>query len=244
MINCLYDSIYMRWMLPGGSLWIISDPHFNDPDSKHFRGENYPGDDAFVKMINTKVGKKDTLIILGDVWDAEYVKKLKAGYKILIMGNHDKGASNYKRETHAEWDKSTEVTVDNLTDQLIYESKGYIHVPGSYCLGEIIMAKGKYVNNHLFDEVYEGPVMISDRVILSHEPIYPLSNCLFNIHGHIHNIEHKGDSNHLNVCAEVIDYTPINLIKVLKKGLLKNITDIHRTTIDNAIVRKLAKERG
>ena len=25
------------------------------------------------------------------------VKKLKAGYKVLIMGNHDAGASNYKR---------------------------------------------------------------------------------------------------------------------------------------------------
>lgn len=74
--------------------WIISDTHFGEDDLKGGFSCR-PSDDDLVKLINSKVGKKDLLIILGDCGDIEYVKKLK-GYKVLIAGNHDKGMSNYK----------------------------------------------------------------------------------------------------------------------------------------------------
>lgn len=74
--------------------WIISDTHFGEDDLKG-GFSNRPSDDDLVKLINSKVGKKDLLIILGDCGDIEYVKKLK-GYKVLVAGNHDKGMSNYK----------------------------------------------------------------------------------------------------------------------------------------------------
>ena len=83
--------------------------------------------------------------------------------------------------------------------------------------------------------------MINDRVILSHEPIQ-LPEYMYNIHGHIHSNNYKGDFNHLNCCAEAIDYTPINLLNLFKKGLLKNINSIHRVTIDQARVRKIQSE--
>ena len=54
-----------------------------------------PNDEDYVKLINSKVGKNDLLICLGDVGDIEYARRLK-GYKILIAGNHDAGMSNYK----------------------------------------------------------------------------------------------------------------------------------------------------
>ena len=198
----LYEEIMKRWLKPNGTLWVISDTHFNDPNSKELRGDAYPGDEEVVKLINSKVGKKDTLILLGDVGDISFVRKIRAGYKILIMGNHDKGASNYKRR---------EYRIDTF---------------------------GNIIDNHLFDEVYEGPVMISDKLILSHEPIFPTLPFLYNIHGHVHNPLYKGDEHHLNVCAEAIDYTPINLLKLIKKGLLSNIDSIHRLTIDKAIEKK------
>ena len=75
------------------NIWIYSDPHFSDEESQYFR-RNYPGDEEQVKRINSKVGKRDMIIFLGDICNTEYIKQIK-GYKVLVMGNHDKGASNY-----------------------------------------------------------------------------------------------------------------------------------------------------
>ena len=89
----LYEP-FKKWK-DGGVIWIFSDPHFGDSDCK-FMDKRWISPEEQVDRINSKVGKKDTLIILGDIGDLEYVKRLK-GYKVLITGNHDKGASNYKK---------------------------------------------------------------------------------------------------------------------------------------------------
>lgn len=92
MIAGLYD-IFAHWHKQG-TVWIYSDTHFNDKEL----GEGVaarPSAEEHLKLINSKVGKKDTLILLGDVGDVEIARKLK-GYKILIAGNHDAGMSNYK----------------------------------------------------------------------------------------------------------------------------------------------------
>lgn len=76
------------------AVWIISDTHFGDKDiQKAF--PNRPSDEELIKNINQKVGKTGTLLLLGDVGDIECAKQLK-GYKVLICGNHDAGATNYK----------------------------------------------------------------------------------------------------------------------------------------------------
>ena len=192
MVNHLYD-IFKHWTYVDGlhknSVYLIGDPHFNDPDSKFFRGDNYPGDEEQVKLINSKVGKNDTIIFLGDIWDTEFVKQIR-GYKVLILGNHDKGATTYKE---------------------------------------------------VFNEVYEGPLMISDKIILSHEPVN--FDFAFNIHGHVHG-EHQNDNMHFNVCAEHIDYTPVSLNSLVKEGMFKDVPNIHRNTIDRAIIRKEKKIHG
>lgn len=89
----LYEP-FEKWK-HGGVIWVFSDPHFADFDCK-LMDKNWISPDEQVAKINAKVGKKDTLIILGDVGNLEYVKKLK-GYKVLITGNHDAGVSNYKK---------------------------------------------------------------------------------------------------------------------------------------------------
>lgn len=85
----------------------------------------------------------------------------------------------------------------------------------------------------LFDEIYTGPLFISDKILLSHEPVYGLPWCL-NIHGHDHsNIEdYKDGCKHLNLAANVCGYTPVNLGKLIKGGILSDIPNIHRMTID------------
>lgn len=94
---------------------------------------------------------------------------------------------------------------------------------------------GKVINNRIWNEVYRGPIFISSKILLSHEPVYGLDWCM-NIHGHDHRPENKGDANHLNVAANVVGYKPIDLRKeIVKHGLLSGIKGIHRYTIDSII---------
>lgn len=206
MFKNLYDNFAHWFHNNRGTVYFYSDPHFNDPEMVHLR-KNYIGDEEQIKRINSKIGKYDTLVVLGDVGDIEWVRKIR-GYKVLVMGNHDKGATNYKR----------------VKTQILVESEGIRGL--------------KYVekDNHLFDEVYEGALMIAPNIILSHEPVeFPYA---VSVHGHDHSNWHKGG---INMCAEHIDYTPVPLKYLVEKGMLK-APDIHRETIDGAIERKAKRK--
>lgn len=175
----------------GGRIYFYSDPHFGDAEVNAFR-HNYIGDDEQVKRINSKVGKNDTIIFLGDIGDISYIKKIR-GYKVLIKGNHDTGVTNYIRTQ----------------------------------------------DNHLFDEVYEGILTLSDKIVLSHEPIINLPEFLINIHGHNH-AEKSIDLKHFNMCAEHIDYTPVALNDILSVNEYRKLNSIHRLTINKATEKRKA----
>ena len=102
-------------------------------------------------------------------------------------------------------------------------------------------ARGAY--KEYFDEIYTGPLFIAEKILLSHEPVYGLPWCL-NIHGHDHNnVEpYREGCKHINLAANVCGYTPINLGKIIKEGILADIPSIHRITIDRAVERKLKEE--
>jgi calcineurin-like phosphoesterase family protein len=186
---------------------------------------NYIGDEDQIKRINSKVGKNDTIIFLGDIGDLECVKRIR-GYKILIKGNHDIGSSKYQKiEKHY-----SPAEYATLPDEVKKECRK-VMLPS---IGETY-----YYNNRLFDEVYEGTLQINSKIMLSHEPV-DYEYC-FNIHGHDHSNWHRS-ANHLNLCAEHINYTPVNLGAIIKQGLFKDIPDVHRETIDNATAKKLAKK--
>lgn len=207
MYKHLYDN-FKHWYR-GGTVYFYSDPHFADDEMKYIR-KNYIGDDEQVRAINKKIGKKDTIVFLGDIGDVEFISKIR-GYKILVMGNHDSGASNYIRAIEYWWNWHNDVSYDLVPH-----------------------------DNHLFDEVYEGPLCISEKIILSHEPLdIPF---MLNIHGHDHSGWTFQDINHWNVCAENIGYTPVCIKEIVNSGRLNKIDSIHRITIDTATERK--KVRG
>ena len=184
MIQGLYK-IFDHWHQKG-TVWICSDPHFRDAELDHIVA-NRPTAEEQIKLINSKVGRCDTLIILGDIGDPECVRQLR-GYKILIAGNHDAGLSNY-------------------TD--------------------------------VFDEVYGGPLIIGEKLILSHEPVdVPWA---FNIHGHTHK-NFVMDNRHFNACLDANGYLPINLNQWMKQGYLSKIETIHRSTINTATKRSRKKK--
>ena len=183
---------FKHWFSASGNVWFYSDPHFGDEESWLLRKKFVRDidnvetfDNLQIATINKTCGKNDTLVILGDVGNIEYIKRLKAKKKILILGNHDQGASYYA---------------------------------------------------NVFDEVYAGPVIIAERLILSHEPInFPYA---VNIHGHDHSNCGFKDGLHVNCCAEYINLTPICLSHIVKSGLLKNTINIHREAIEKAKDRK------
>lgn len=87
MIKTLYKT-FQRWS-EKGSVYILSDLHLGDSDCK-FMDENWVSPERQIEIINEIAHKDDTFICLGDVGNPEYARQIKAGYKVLILGNHDK----------------------------------------------------------------------------------------------------------------------------------------------------------
>ncbi len=181
MIDMLYEP-FRRWS-ENGSVFILSDTHFADTDCV-LMDPGWITPEEQISVINRKVGKNDTFVCLGDVGDATYIPMIRAGHKVLLLGNHDE-------------------------------------------------SKGKF--RKVFDEVYSGPLFIAEKILLSHEPVFGLPWCL-NIHGHDHcNREaYMEGCKHLNLAANVCGYTPVNLGKLIRDGILSDIPGIHRMTIDRA----------
>lgn len=239
MIESLYKP-FQKWS-EKGTIFIFSDPHFDDEDLVNAYDDR-PSADELVRRINSKVGKCDTLICLGDVGALSYVPFLR-GYKVLVMGNHDAGKTLYERKVHTAryyyW-KYTKEEVLNKMKTLYPNCKYTIREEVNfrrYPYEEWVVT----ADNQLFDEVYEGPVMISPKLMLSHEPI-GCGTWALNIHGHIHARSHKNGLYHYNVCADCHNYLPLNLNQFLKSGALSYVVPIHRQTIDEATAR--CKKRG
>jgi len=77
-----------------------------------------------------------------------------------------------------------------------------------------------------FDRVYDQPVVIDGFIMLSHEPLFlnDLENsnakAYLNIHGHVHG-NWYANSHYVNVCAERVNYSPVNLDRVIKESVEK-----------------------
>ena len=249
MLPQLYKC-FQHWSA-NGSIYIYSDPHFEDSDCK-IMDAAWPAPAEQIAKINAKVHKGDTLIILGDIGNPEYIKRIKAGYKVLIAGNHDLGLTNYKKTiTHeikeifaecADEEKyETDVAIERKSFyKYLYEKYPYakINIQERYEFHSPFHFFDATIDDNLFNEVYGGPLFISDKILLSHEPIdIPFG---LNIHGHVH--DGLGglskDNSKYNVCSNCINYEPQNLSEIIKSGCLKNRDTIHRLTIDKATKKK------
>ena len=95
----------------------------------------------------------------------------------------------------------------------------------------------------VFDEVYSGPLWVSQKLVLSHEPIITEDShfgipVAFNIHGHDHSSLFWEKNYHLNICPNIYGYVPLNLNQFIKAGYLKKVKDIHKCAIDNAVANQ------
>ena len=65
MYKHLYDK-FKNWYDNNATIYLYSDPHFSDHEMPWIR-TNYISDEEQVMRINSKVGKNDTIIFLGDI---------------------------------------------------------------------------------------------------------------------------------------------------------------------------------
>ena len=196
MIKSLYPIFRDKWSATG-SVYIVSDTHFDDADCKYMN-PNWITPEEHIAILKKEIHKNDVLIHLGDVGNASYLDELKC-YKVLLTGNHD------------------------------------------------VLSK---VASH-FDEIYNGPLFIADRIVLSHEPIYGLESFALNIHGHVHNGHTitisdigggKHRTSHINLASDVVQWKPTNLKSLIETGFLADIPNYHRLTINKATEKKVDKD--
>lgn len=193
MLPYLYDC-FKHWSATG-SIWIISDTHFDDKDCQIIERE-WISPEEHIRNINLKVHKNDYLIHLGDVGNPEYLRQIKCRNRVLIMGNHDVAATKFEQ---------------------------------------------------YFKEIYKGPLVIGEKLLLSHEPIKDVQNIFLNIHGHDHGntMFRFIDENRINLASNVypVKFQPINLNDLIKAGYMSKVSGIHRNTINYQTEHSLLKEK-
>ena len=240
MIVQLYDC-FKHWT-EKGSLYIISDTHFDDNDCK-LMCPTWITPIEHLEVLK-KITKNDTLICLGDCGNLEYFKKIK-GHKVLIKGNHDdKGDYFYKKEITKEIYDADTISERELRISLKEKYPNcFFEISESFEFHSPFHRWNVSIDNNLFDEVYSGPLFIGEKILLSHEPIsLPF---VLNIHGHNHSGEfiHENEFGikSINLASNVCGFKLFDLGKEIKNGLLKDIDSIHRITIDNATEKKNKK---
>ena len=245
----LYDC-FKNWY-HGGVIWVYSDPHFQR-NKEMENAFGWPTPEERLYLINECVMKNDTFVCLGDVGDkVEMISKIRTDYKVLVTGNHDKGKYNYKRRVLDCGVCKTEEEAKAICKSGLMHTysigdvkpDGYISVGGTDD-ERFILRK----DNHLFDEIYDGPIFINQKLVLSHERFE--TPYAINVHGHEHGgvyateenyITEEGDytSYLINVASDVIDFRPVRLDKILEMFPLKRIKSIHEATIEYARKKKV-----
>ena len=77
-----------------GNIYVLSDPHFADPDCKKM-DPLWIDPEEQLSRIRRKLGKDDTFLCLGDTGDLTYIHRIQAAKKILVRGNHDDVDESY-----------------------------------------------------------------------------------------------------------------------------------------------------
>ena len=187
-------------------------------------------DDWMVKKFNSVVGEDDTTIFLGDFAfkNLDIAKRLN-GYKILILGNHDrKGPQVYDQAGFdyvirglliQEGDKvfSVEAT-DKLFSALVKEINGYRVLFGHYPPDE---REFRYYKDDLGESDPNKPSIMNARISELINVYYDMS-CDFALHGHTHDKHPVMETiNLINVCRDTNSMKPYKLGDIFtlnKKG--------------------------
>lgn len=156
--------------------FIYPNPNYDPEKPKDFK-TNWPElvnleehDEYMIHLWNRDVGKKDTVIIVGDfIWKnhLHYINRLN-GKKILIVGNHDKVSKHYLAN----------FTHDGLKFDMLIDD----------CDTDADLYADQFTDFHSDGELHKT-IQKKYRLILSHCPYLSWPGSCWgswNIHGHCH----------------------------------------------------------
>lgn len=117
-----------------------------------------------------------------------------------------------------------DITMEKKQYEILSRLKGVIHVVlGNHDQRQHVQELLKYVNS------VSGIIDYKKKAILTHCPIHPSQlefRYSYNIHGHVHENSVLDiyedpkfkiqDPRYINVCAEMINYTPVEFLKLIK----------------------------
>ncbi|MCX2716323.1 metallophosphoesterase family protein [Helicobacter sp. MIT 21-1697] len=209
--------------------FVISDSHFGhkavlEREPSRLKSAKAYGYNDFYKfhkdLWNKQVGKKDTLLHLGDLYyegGFSYLKKLN-GTKKLVIGNND--IERFEK-------------LKNIKSWSVQKGLA-LQIPQS----KEILAKlyAQFGKSMVKDDIYLNAIVLDcagERIMFSHFPVFhrkahdrfaksrdtldklfALADCSLNIHGHIHsrNTQH---SFCFNVSCEQLGFAPKRLGEIL-----------------------------
>jgi len=176
--------------------FVVSDLHFGHLNIIKYCNRPFANpmvmNSALVGNWNSVVTYDDTVYFLGDFsmgnrhsifHDRCLFDGLIAKKIIMITGNHDRNFAHYDKNGMRLG------KVKNLEQVTDYWTKVGFH------------------------EVHTEPIVLYDKLILSHEPL-PDPGKYINIHGHLHDKNMEG-GNYLNVSVEQTNYFPISLEAIM-----------------------------
>lgn len=167
-----------------GNNWYISDFHFNHA---WVSKEGEPRGVIYFERTQFKTIEDHDEFIINKL--REWALRVSDNSNLWVLG--DFGDTSYLREFH----QAVSVPGKNLR---------FYFVRGNHEFAKDIPLFEQY-----FDKVYSHPVFLTDRVILSHQPLWPLPFGTINLAGHLHGA--KLDSpNHYIVSANNINYQPVS----------------------------------
>jgi calcineurin-like phosphoesterase family protein len=105
-----------------------------------------------------------------------------------------------------------DITMERKQYEILSRLQGIIHVVlGNHDQRQHVREMLKYVHS------VSGMIDYKEKAILTHCPIHPSQlefRYSFNIHGHVHE-NSIDDARYINVCAEMINYTPVEFSKLI-----------------------------
>lgn len=200
----------------GTETWFTSDTHFSHqniirfcPDSRGKFRDTDEMDEAIINNWNSRVHPEDTVYHLGDIALGPIAKSLPKvarlnGYKIAVLGNHDRPFMREgKNDESAWWNEYREVF-----DEVWHWDGGIVEYDG----GGILSAPTQFRLSHF---PYTGDHTAEDR----HSDKRPVDEGMLLIHGHTHSKDRltasKRGTRQLHVGQDAWGMAPVSLGQVL-----------------------------
>ncbi len=185
------------------NIWLASDLHLGH-DKLHTPSPGYQHrevgfEEKFFEGANACIGKKDLLILLGDIAfnkQAYWFSRIKEipGEKVLVMGNHDRNRVNW----YYKWGFSNVIEFAKST--ILKHWMGNIllsHIPASV---SVLVSRG--------DDRFRG-------IASKHAREMEYSSCILNLHGHTHAMATESHST-FDCSLESIGGIPVKLGQILE----------------------------